>query len=253
MNFNEKLMELRKKQGLSQEALGAKVNVTRQTVSKWELGETSPELNKLIELAHVFGISIDELVGKETQAQQRQGAGCPSGGYKYGYEYEYISKRKIGSLPLVHIHVGHGIKKAKGIIAIGDAAVGVLAIGGFSLGIISIGGLGVGMFTLAGLAVGLLAAVGGGAVGAVAIGGFAVGGLAIGGAAIGSYAMGGFALAEHIAKGDYAQAHIAIGNVAKGIINCDIQSCTGEELAQIIRQELPNTPAFIADLFQFTN
>lgn len=38
MKFNEKLIELRKKEGLSQEQLGNKVNVSRQTVSKWELG-----------------------------------------------------------------------------------------------------------------------------------------------------------------------------------------------------------------------
>ena len=48
MKFNEKLIELRKKEGLSQEQLGNKVNVSRQTVSKWELGETTPELEKLI-------------------------------------------------------------------------------------------------------------------------------------------------------------------------------------------------------------
>ena len=64
MKFNEKLIEWRKKEGLSQEQLGNKVNVSRQTVSKWELGETTPELEKLIELSKVFNISIDKLVGK---------------------------------------------------------------------------------------------------------------------------------------------------------------------------------------------
>ena len=43
MKFNEKLINLRKKAGLSQEELGYKLNVTRQTVSKWELGQTTPE------------------------------------------------------------------------------------------------------------------------------------------------------------------------------------------------------------------
>ena len=46
MKFNEKLINLRKQKGLSQEELGYKLNVTRQTVSKWELGETTPEINK---------------------------------------------------------------------------------------------------------------------------------------------------------------------------------------------------------------
>ena len=48
MKFNEKLIKLRKEQGLSQEELGEKLNVTRQTVSKWELGETTPEMSKLL-------------------------------------------------------------------------------------------------------------------------------------------------------------------------------------------------------------
>ena len=48
MKFNEKLIKLRKEMGLSQEELGNKLNVARQTVSKWELGETTPEMDKLI-------------------------------------------------------------------------------------------------------------------------------------------------------------------------------------------------------------
>ena len=66
MKFNEKLIELRKKEGLSQEELGYKLNVTRQTVSKWELGLTTPEMDKLIEISKIFNISVDELI-KETE------------------------------------------------------------------------------------------------------------------------------------------------------------------------------------------
>ena len=61
MKFNEKLIELRKKQGLSQEELGYKLDVTRQTVSKWELGETTPEMAKLVEISKIFNVSVDEL------------------------------------------------------------------------------------------------------------------------------------------------------------------------------------------------
>ena len=42
MELGKKILELRKKKGLSQEELGEKINVTRQTISNWELGETSP-------------------------------------------------------------------------------------------------------------------------------------------------------------------------------------------------------------------
>ncbi|MDR0979096.1 MAG: helix-turn-helix domain-containing protein [Lachnospiraceae bacterium] len=62
MKFNEKLMELRKKEGLSQEQLGQKLDVARQTVSKWELGETTPEMDKLVKMSELFSISIDELI-----------------------------------------------------------------------------------------------------------------------------------------------------------------------------------------------
>ena len=65
MKFNEKLIELRKKEALSQEELGYKLNVTRQTVSKWELGQTTPEMSKLTQIANLFKVSVDELVNEE--------------------------------------------------------------------------------------------------------------------------------------------------------------------------------------------
>ena len=49
MNFAENLMALRRSRNWSQEELGEKLGVTRQTVSKWELGQTTPELEKLVD------------------------------------------------------------------------------------------------------------------------------------------------------------------------------------------------------------
>jgi len=65
MNFGEKLTNLRKQKGLSQEELGYELNVTRQTVSKWELGQTTPEMDKLLEISRIFGTSVDELTNNE--------------------------------------------------------------------------------------------------------------------------------------------------------------------------------------------
>ena len=62
--FSEKLYELRKEKGFSQEELADKLNVARQTISKWENGTTTPDSNNLIELSNIFEISIDEFVGK---------------------------------------------------------------------------------------------------------------------------------------------------------------------------------------------
>lgn len=62
MKLNDKLMELRKVNGWSQEELANKIGVSRQTISNWELGDTSPDTNKLIQLSEVFGKSIDEIL-----------------------------------------------------------------------------------------------------------------------------------------------------------------------------------------------
>ena len=69
MKFNEKLVMLRKQNNLSQEQLAEQLNVARQTVSKWELGETTPEKDKLIKMSEIFKISLDELMKEETQGE----------------------------------------------------------------------------------------------------------------------------------------------------------------------------------------
>lgn len=65
MELGNKILDLRKKKGLSQEELGEKISVTRQTISNWELGETSPNIEQLKLLSKEFNISIDELVDND--------------------------------------------------------------------------------------------------------------------------------------------------------------------------------------------
>lgn len=60
-----KLYELRKKSGLSQEELAEKLGVSRQAVSKWERAEASPDTDNLIALSNLYNISLDELIGKK--------------------------------------------------------------------------------------------------------------------------------------------------------------------------------------------
>ena len=72
MEFNNKIYELRKQKGFSQEELASKLNVTRQTVSKWELGDSTPDMEKLVVLSDLFEISLDELVlGKKPELQEQ--------------------------------------------------------------------------------------------------------------------------------------------------------------------------------------
>ncbi len=66
-----RLYELRKKHGLSQEELAEKLGVSRQAVSKWERSEASPDTDNLISLAKIYGLSLDELIyGKEENKEK---------------------------------------------------------------------------------------------------------------------------------------------------------------------------------------
>ena len=62
MNFNEKLIKLRKEKGLSQEELGTEIGVSRQTISKWELAQSYPDFQRLVLLSDYFHMSLDLLV-----------------------------------------------------------------------------------------------------------------------------------------------------------------------------------------------
>lgn len=65
MNLGNKIMTLRKKNNMSQEELAEKVGVTRQTISKWELEETSPDITQAKTLSNIFKVSLDELVNND--------------------------------------------------------------------------------------------------------------------------------------------------------------------------------------------
>jgi transcriptional regulator with XRE-family HTH domain len=65
MDLGKKLFELRKSNGLSQEDLAEKLKVSRQTISKWELNETSPDLKQAKELSGIFKVGLDELVNND--------------------------------------------------------------------------------------------------------------------------------------------------------------------------------------------
>ena len=67
MTLGQKVFELRKKNNLSQEQLGEKIDVTRQTISNWELDETSPNPDQLKKLSKVLNVSIDELLDNDIE------------------------------------------------------------------------------------------------------------------------------------------------------------------------------------------
>lgn len=224
MQFHEKLIQLRKQRGLAQEQLGEQVGVSRQTVSKWELGLTTPEMDKLIQLSCYFEISLDELAGREAPArepepQPGQHAQEPGPYLCRRWHYEYKSRRTVGGLPLVHINVGMGAYRAKGVLAVGNLACGVVSLGFLSAGVLAVGPLAAGL-------------------------------LAIGGGAFGVYTIGGLSIASRVALGGFAQAPIAIGGETVGQITFDTNSLLPEGAVRAaILEKFPDTWEFLADLF----
>ena len=67
MEFRERLYQLRKGRGISQEELGARLGVSRQAVSKWETGAAAPDMENLLALAREFGVSVAELTATPTR------------------------------------------------------------------------------------------------------------------------------------------------------------------------------------------
>ena len=63
MELNERLRELRKKAGYSQEELAEELNISRQAVSKWENSTANPDINNLIQLSELYRVSTDYLLG----------------------------------------------------------------------------------------------------------------------------------------------------------------------------------------------
>ncbi len=168
MTFSEKLALLRKKQGLSQEQLAGRLGVTRQSVSKWESALAFPEIDKLVALSNLFGVSVDYLVKDEltepagpSHLEERLDELYRRTDMRY---FAYTSRAKLFGLPLLSVRFGRDRSPTRDNTAVGVVAVGNFAVGGVAVGLISLGAVSVGMVTF-----GLLA------LGAVAIGGFAAG------------------------------------------------------------------------------
>ena len=226
MTFSEKLMDLRRKSGLSQEQLADRLGVTRQSVSKWESGTAMPELVKLISLSDIFGVSVDYLVKDYLEEPESAGGGDDLSAqqavrlekkvdeltnYVKGRVYRFDSKTRIFGLPLVSIRFGF-VRNGK--LSMDNVARGIIAIGNAAIGVVAIGIVGVGLFTFGVVGLGLLS-LGIVAAGLGAFGVMALGYLALGVSAVGVYAGGVAAIAAKIAAAVSAVAP-AIGEHASG-------------------------------------
>lgn len=80
MSFAENLVELRKYHDFSQEELADMIGVSRQTLSKYETGESLPDIEKCKRLANVFGVTIDDLISYNKKNEDNLGLGVPPKG-----------------------------------------------------------------------------------------------------------------------------------------------------------------------------
>ncbi|MCR4776514.1 MAG: helix-turn-helix domain-containing protein [Saccharofermentans sp.] len=78
--FKDNLIELRKYNNMSQEELADKIGVSRQTLSKYETGESLPDIEKCRLIADVFGVSIDDLLNYDKKISENMGLGVPPKG-----------------------------------------------------------------------------------------------------------------------------------------------------------------------------
>lgn len=256
MKFCDKLIQLRREKGYSQEQLGDILNVSRQSVSKWEADQSMPELVKLIALADIFKVPIDYLVRDEIEEREvndslsitnetteiKEQLDEISKYVKTQRGYEYRSKTKVLGIPLVHIRFAFGrnqLALAKGIIAIGNVSLGVISLGGISLGAFSFGGISLGLLALGGVSIGL-----------VALGAVAIGLLAVGASAIGIYSLGAAAVADKLAVGATAHAEIALGYKAEGMHTLLFDQISSKlEAREFILKHHPNIWKPILELF----
>ena len=265
MSTGERIMNLRQKAGMSQEAFGEKLGVSRQAVSKWETGQTVPDIEKVILISELCGVSTDYILkGEESVKSDGNDNFAPSdntgnslnrgfGGIRQSLHYEHKSKRKLFGLPLVHINIGLGAYRAKGIISIGMISTGLLSVGLLSIGLLSLGMLSLGLIALGSFAFGGIS-LGAISVGLMALGGVAVGIISMGGLSIGMYSWGGCAIGSKIAFGGYAQGYIALGDSAVGEYTWDIgdgyTQTIKDEVMAVINSKLQDTPEFILNFLR---
>ena len=94
MTVGQRIQHYRKLQGLSQEELGQKLLVSRQTVSLWENDQTLPTIDNLVRLKEIFGVSIDDLLGENNEHREESA----SEQYRFRFSYnELIALRDASS------------------------------------------------------------------------------------------------------------------------------------------------------------
>lgn len=267
MQISEKLQLLRSKTGMSQEELAERLGISRQSISKWESGQSVPDLKKLIILSEIYNVTIDSLVKDGDEYDMLQETDDKDSKVNiidndtkstqviinlHGgrLEYEYKSKRTLLGLPLIHINIGKGVKKAKGIVAIGNISYGIVSAGIISLGVLSFGCMSIGIISLAAISIALLLAIGAISIGVFSVGAISIGIFSLGALSIGKYSIGAAAIATDVAIGDYAKGTVAIGNTTEGLTKIPLDTSI-EDIKKVIKEQYPSLSNWIIKYIEF--
>jgi len=259
MQLADKIRIIRKARGYSQEQLGDKLSrvsengISRQAISDWENGKTEPKLDNIRDLAQILNVSFDALLDEDIDLEEpnvlskilgkKEEESVIPHKRSFRFHYEYVSKTKLFNLPLVHINIGLGVKRAKGIIAIGNIATGFISLGLLSIGLVSFGILALGLLVAIGtFSVGILS-FGSIAFGILSFGAVSIGYFTFGGVSIGKYAVGGFAYGASISYGGKA-----LGGCPIDTMNGDV-TFTKEEIKNLIELNASYVPDFIKQFF----
>lgn len=104
----DRLFQYRKANGYSQEELAARIGVSRQAISKWERGESSPDTDNLIALAKLYGVTIDELING-TEKVHKTAADAQNNQEEHNnneYKDDAAADKKVSFVNGIHVHDG---------------------------------------------------------------------------------------------------------------------------------------------------
>ena len=124
--FKDNLVYLRKLNNMTQEELAEKINVSRQSIAKWESGETVPDLEKCKLLSEIFGVSLDDLANYE--AENHMGMNVPPKG-KHLFGIVKVGEKGQIVIP-AKARKTFDIKTGDSLVVLGDKAQGIALIKG---------------------------------------------------------------------------------------------------------------------------
>lgn len=276
MTLGEKLAYLRRKNNYTQEQLAGMLEVSRQSISKWESNLAYPETKQLIRLGKLYECSMDYLLRDEIESEQEvffykrkkqegensnreercrdEGDRTESTGnadnlenaslFEDGIFYRpygcFRIRERKSTKTICGMPLWHIGKHARGFIAVGMDARGVIAVGLASQGIFSLGFSSVGLLSLGVASVGALS-FGALSLGVIALGSAAVGVVAVGAVSVGMLATGGLAVGDFAIGGKAIGEYLAIGDYAQGMIAVGGTEAFGslfEKIGEVTTQEI---------------